>query len=278
MYDRLIEQHRRPEPFSRYTAAILWTDDHISGRMLAHHLDADTDIASRKPATIDGIVAWIDRAIGLSGKAALDLGCGPGLYAARTAERGASVTGIDFSARSIAWAREAATTAGLHIDYRHGDYLADDLPDDQDLILPIYGDLCALSPAQRRVLCDKAVRSLTPGGAFICDAFSLGQYGERREAATCGRRFMDGFSAAGDYFGFLNTFLYDDVKVTLDRYLIVEPQRTRVVFNWLQYFAPEVLSEELADAGLATEAVVDALTGEAWHDAPRMFAVIARWR
>lgn len=276
MYDRLIEQHRRPEPFSRYTAATLWTDDHVSGRMLAHHLDADTDIASRKPATIDGIVAWIDRAIGLSGKAVLDLGCGPGLYAARMAERGASVTGIDFSSRSIAWAREAATTAGLHIDYRHGDYLADDLPGDQDLILLIYGDLCALSPAQRRVLCDKVVQALKPGGAFICDAFSLGQYGERREVATCGRRFMDGFWAAGDYFGFLNTFLYDDIKLALDRYLIVEPERTREVFNWLQYFAPEALSEELAGASLVTEAVVEATTGAPWRDAAAMFAVVTR--
>jgi SAM-dependent methyltransferase len=276
MYDVLREQYTRPAPFSRYTAATLWTDDHISGRMLAHHLDPDTDIASRRAATVDGIVDWIDRTIALSGKSVLDLGCGPGLYATRMAERGAIVTGIDFSERSIAWARNAAAEAGLTIDYRYQDYLAGDLPAGQDLIVLIYGDLCALSPAQRRTLTGKAVYALKPGGAFICDVFSLAQYAEREETATYGRRFMDGFWAAGDYFGFLNTFLYDELKLALDRHLIVEPERTREVFNWLQYFDPRELSEELAEAGLMTEAIVDALTGGPWEDGSRMFAVVAR--
>ncbi len=276
MYDRLVEQHRRPQPFGVYTAATLWTDDHISGRMLAHHLEADTDIASRKAATIDAIVAWIDRAVGLSGKRVTDLGCGPGLYATRMAARGADVTGIDFSKRSIAFAREAAAAAGLPIDYRHQDYLAGEFPAGQDLIVLIYGDLCALSPAQRQTLYGKVVGALKPGGVFICDVFSLAQYAEREETVSYGRRFMDGFWAAGDYFGFLNTFLYDELKLALDRYLIVEAERTREVFNWLQYFDPRELSEELAAAGLASEAIVDALTGGPWEDGSRMFAVVAR--
>ena len=278
MYDMLREQHRRPQPFSAYTAATLWTDDHISGRMLAHHLDTATDIASRKAATIDGIVAWIDRAVGLAGKKVLDLGCGPGLYATRMAKRGATLTEIDFSARSIAFARDMAAEAGLSVDYRHQDYLAGDLPGGQDLIVLIYGDLCALSPDQRRTLYGRVVQALRPGGVFICDVFSLAQYAERQEGVSYGRRFMGGFWAGGDYFGFLNTFLYDDLKLVLDRYLIVEAEGAREVFNWLQYFDPRQLAEELAAAGLATEAVVDALTGGPWEDGSRMFAVVARRR
>lgn len=276
MFDVLREQHTRPAPFSRYTAATLWTDEHISSRMLAHHLEADSDIASRKATTIDGIVAWIDRAVGLSGKRVCDLGCGPGLYTTRMAKLGASVTGVDFSDRSIAFARNAAAKAGLAIDYRHQDYLTAELPDDQDLVCLIYGDLCALSPDQRRTLYGKVVRALKPGGAFICDVFSLAQYAEREESSACGRRFMDGFWAAGDYFGFRNTFLYDELKLALDRYLLVEPERTREVFNWLQYFDPHELPAELAPAGLATDAIVDALTGGPWEDGSRMFAVVAR--
>ena len=49
----------RPAPFSRYTAEELWTDDHTSARMLAFHLDATGDIASRNAAFIDRSVAWI---------------------------------------------------------------------------------------------------------------------------------------------------------------------------------------------------------------------------
>ena len=276
MYDRLAEQYSRPAPFSRYTAAALWADDHISARMLAHHLDAGTDLASRRATAIDGIVGWIDRLVGLAGRAVTDIGCGPGLYATRMAERGATVTGLDFSRRSIAYARDVALKAGLAIDYRHQDYLAGDLPPHQDLVCLIYGDLCALSPEQRQVLYGKVAQALKPGGTFVCDVFSLAQYAEREESAVCGRRLMDGFWAAGDYFGFRNTFLYDDLKLALDRYLIVEPERTREIFNWLQYFDPHELSRELAAAGLATEAVVDALTGGPWEDGSQMFAVVAR--
>lgn len=276
MYDTLREQHERPAPFSRYTAATLWTDDHIAGRMLAHDIDPETDIASRRPSAIAGIVAWIDRAVGLSGKAVCDLGCGPGLYATRMAERGARVTGIDFSQRSIAWARRAAAAARLAIDYRYQDYLADDLPAGQDLICLIYGDLWALSPDQRRGLYASIVTALKPGGAFVCDAFSLTRFAGLAEAAACGRRFMDGFWAEGDYFGFLNTFLYPELGLSLDRYLIVEPERTRAVYNWLQHFDPGALAAELAAAGLMAEAIVDALTGGPWEDPTRMFAVVAR--
>lgn len=276
MYPELLEQYTRPAPFSRYTAATLWTDDHISSRMLAHHLETDTDLASRRPQAIDGIVDWIDRAVDLSGKAVCDIGCGPGLYATRMAERGATVTGIDFSQRSIAFARDAAVRAGLPIDYRHQDYLTGDLPPHQDLVCLIYGDLCALSPDQRYTLYGKVAQALKPGGTFICDVFSLAQYAEREESAACSRRLMGGFWAAGDYFGFHNTFLYEELKLVLDRYLIVEPERTREVFNWLQYFDPRELSEELTQAGLTAETVVDALTGGPWEDASRMFAVVAR--
>ncbi len=87
---------------------------------------------------------------------------------------------------------------------------------------------------------------------------------------------MNGFWAEGDYFGFLNTFLYDDLKLALDRYLIVEPSRTREIFNWLQYFYPTGISEELTAAGFKVVDIVDALTGEPLQTAPREFVVIAR--
>ena len=54
----------------------------------------------------------------LSGKRALDMGCGAGLLAEPLARMGAAVTGIDGSAEVIAAAR--AHAAGLEIDYRVG--------------------------------------------------------------------------------------------------------------------------------------------------------------
>jgi 2-polyprenyl-6-hydroxyphenyl methylase/3-demethylubiquinone-9 3-methyltransferase len=57
----------------------------------------------------------------LTGKTALDVGCGAGLLAEPLARMGASVSGIDASAEVIAVARDHASAGGLAIDYRVGD-------------------------------------------------------------------------------------------------------------------------------------------------------------
>ena len=140
----------------------------------------------------------------------------------------------------------------------------------------IYGDICALSPALRQRLYGQVRAALNPGGRFVFDVFTADQYSQRREEIKYERRLMDGFWAAGDYFGFLETFLYGELALALDRYLIVEPTRTREVFNWLQYFDADTITNELRAAGLVVEDVVDALTGAPWKPASRELAVIAR--
>jgi hypothetical protein len=39
MFHQLQKIHARPAPFGHYTAADLWTDEYISSKMLAYHLD-----------------------------------------------------------------------------------------------------------------------------------------------------------------------------------------------------------------------------------------------
>jgi hypothetical protein len=68
----------RPPLFAR-TPARFWDDPHISQHMLAAHLDASHDHASRRPETIDQSVAWLTAHLRLTpGMCLLDLGCGPG--------------------------------------------------------------------------------------------------------------------------------------------------------------------------------------------------------
>lgn len=57
----------------------------------------------------------------LTGKTALDVGCGAGLLAEPLARLGAKVTGIDATPAVIAVAREHAAAMALDIDYRVGD-------------------------------------------------------------------------------------------------------------------------------------------------------------
>ncbi|MET0251793.1 MAG: bifunctional 2-polyprenyl-6-hydroxyphenol methylase/3-demethylubiquinol 3-O-methyltransferase UbiG [Novosphingobium sp.] len=57
----------------------------------------------------------------LTGKRALDVGCGAGLLAEPLARLGAEVTGVDAAAETIAAARTHAGAGGLAIDYRQGE-------------------------------------------------------------------------------------------------------------------------------------------------------------
>lgn len=57
----------------------------------------------------------------LAGRCALDVGCGAGLLCEPLARLGATVTGVDAAAESIAVARAHAAGMGLAIDYRCGE-------------------------------------------------------------------------------------------------------------------------------------------------------------
>ena len=173
--------------------------------MLAFHLDPDIDAASRRRTTIESFVDWLDDRLGLAGKKVTDLGCGPGLYAEAIAARGGRVTGIDFSRTSLVHARESAARAGLGIDYREGDYLADPLTEGQDIVTLIYGDYCALAPAMRTRLLERVRQTLAGGGRFVFDVYSVGQMSRLTEGFEAGHRYMNGFWAEGDYYGFRAT-------------------------------------------------------------------------
>lgn len=278
MSREILDFHARPEPFARSTVTALWTDPHIAGRMLEAHLDPAGDRASRRPAAIASMVAWIDRHVGLAGKAVFDLGCGPGLYAVAEAHRGATVTGIDVSHRSIAHARGLAGGSGCAVDFRVADYLRDPLPGDQDLVQLIYGDLGALGPADRRALYRRVAAALRPDGRFVFDVASPERFRACREEAESGHRLMNGFWAPGDYFAISRRFRYDRLRLILDRYLVVRPGSIREYFDWTQCFEPTAISVELAAAGFEAERIVDAVTGAPWSGGSDMFAVVARRR
>lgn len=114
MFEELERINARPEPFEFYTASDLWTEEHTSEQMLQFHLNEDIDVSSRNAAFIDRSVEWIASHFNVgTGTKIADFGCGPGLYATRLAQRRAVVTGIDFSKRSIEYARQVATSEGL---------------------------------------------------------------------------------------------------------------------------------------------------------------------
>ena len=279
MFDQLETIFHRPMPFEFYSADELWTDGHTSAQMLAYHLDEEVDLSSRNRAFIDRSVDWIVSHFGAGkGTKIADFGCGPGLYATQLARRGANVTGIDFSRRSIGYARQTAAAEGLSIRYLNESYLELELDDRFDLITMIMCDLCALSPEQRRIVLRKFHRLLAPAGAVLLDVYSLAAFAGRKELATCEMNLLDGFWSPHRYYGFLNTSIYDEEKVVLDKYTIVEEARTRTIYNWLQYFSPEALERELESCGLGIEERYADVAGTRYRPEDSEFAVVARKR
>jgi SAM-dependent methyltransferase len=277
MFTELEKLHSRPRPFEFYTAAELWTDPHISRRMLEFHLNETVDISSRNARFIDRSVEWICNhfSVGRHTRIA-DFGCGPGLYTTRLAGHQAHVLGIDFSARSIDHARQVAAEKGLAIDYVNQNYLEFETGARFDLILMIMCDYCALSPAQRRRLLTSFHALLEPGGCVLLDVYSLRAFARRAETVTFEPNLLDGFWSPDIYYGFLNTFKYEDEKVVLDQYTIIEADRTRTIYNWLQYFSPEQLAKEFAQAGLGLDGTFADVAGSPFAPDADEFAVVAR--
>jgi len=276
MFEKLEKINERPEPFEFYTARDLWTDEHTSARMLSFHLNEAIDVSSRNAGFIRRSVEWIASKfnIGKDTKIA-DFGCGPGLYATRLAKHGANVTGIDFSGRSIAYAKAVAAREHLNIRYVEQNYLDFETHDRFDLVLMIMCDFCALSPAQRKNILNKFKWIMKPGGSVLLDVYSLAAFDQREEAATYEVNLLNGFWSPNKYYGFLNTFKYDKERVALDKYTIIESERTRTVYNWLQYFSPEDLEKEFRDAGFSVEGLYSDVAGTPYDPTSNEFAIIA---
>ncbi len=277
LFSHLESTFSRPKPFEFCSTADLWTDEYTSARMLECHLDENIDLSSRKLSFIERSVAWLVSHLGIGkGTTVIDFGCGPGLYASRLAQRGAQVTGIDFSPRSIAYAREKAKELDLEIDYIHQDYL--DFTTDKrfDVVLMIFCDLCALSPAQRGSMLKKYRSILNPGGCIVLDVGSLVAFDQLAEGSSCERILEKGFWSAQPYYCFQNSFKYEAEKVFLDKYTIVERDRIRTVYNWLQYYSVESLTAEFHEHGLDIIEVYDDVAGSPFTGEAKEFAVISR--
>ena len=77
------------------------------------------------------------------------------------------------------------------------------------------------------------------------------------------------------YYCFINTFKYYDLNVTLDKYTIIEKDRTRVVYNWLQCFTLRSLKKEFGENNLAFEKAYSDVAGGEFDPGSLEFAVIA---
>ena len=277
MFTELEGINSRPEPFQYYTAEELWTDEHTSKQMLEYHLNEFVDASSRNKKFIDRSVNWITSNFGVDSKTnVIDFGCGPALYTTRIAEKGAKVTGVDFSIRSIEYARKTALEKNLEIDYVKQNYLSYETDKKFDLITMIMCDYCALSPAKRKKLLQIFYKLLKPDGSVLLDVYSLNGFNQKEESATYELNQLNGFWSPEDYYCFVNTLKYEKEKVILDKYTIVEKNRIRVVYNWLQYFSQESLKTEFESNNFIIENIYSDVAGSKYDSKNSEMVIVVK--
>ncbi len=277
MFNNLEKINQRPKAFEFYTAEELWTDEYTSKRMLEFHLNESVDLSSRNKKFIEQSLEWIVTRFNVTEETKIaDFGCGPGLYTTQLAEKGANITGIDFSNNSIQYAKNISEQKRLNINYIQKNYLEFETEERFDLIIMIMCDFCALSPAQRKTLLKKFNNFLKPGGSVLLDVYSLNAYDKREEKATYEHNLLNGFWSSEKYYGFLNIFKYKKERVILDKYTIIERIRTRVVYNWLQYFSISSLNKLFQNNGFRIEEFYSDIAGKAYSPESDEIAIVAQ--
>jgi len=277
MFTDLEKINKCPKPFQFYTAEKLWANEHTSKIMLEFHLNESIDVSSRNAKFIDRSANWICSNFGIDDtKNICDFGCGPGLYTTRFAESGANVTGIDFSKRSISYAKNIAHKRGLKIEYINQNYLHFTSEKRFDLITMIMCDFCALSPEQRKDLLKKFYHLLKPNGSVLLDVYSLEAYNKREEQTVYEVNLLNGFWSPKKYHGFQNTFKYDDEKVILDKYTIIEENKNYEVYNWFQYFSKESLTKEIDKNNFKIENFYSDIAGSKYDPDSSEMAVVLK--
>jgi SAM-dependent methyltransferase len=273
---QLIELQQKPVPFTP-GEPLFWDDPHISAQMLEYHLNPDVDAASRRSQIIDRSVNWLIKNLALkAGDSILDLGCGPGLYAARFARAGLHVTGVDYSHRSIDYAINYASENNLDITYSYQNYL--ELRDESryDAALLIYGDFCPLNPEQRAKLLQNVYRALKPSGKFVLDVSTRVH---RKKYANKNSWYAqeEGFWKPGPHLVLEEGFDYPEESIWLDQYTVIEANRNVSVYrNWFQDYTPETISKELEQGGFIVESLWGDLTGQPYTDESEWIGLITR--
>lgn len=252
---------QRPPLFAPHEV-LFWDDPYIAGKMLEAHLDPDWEAASRPHAVIDRSVEWMASILPLQkGQRILDIGCGPGLYCSRLFQRALSVTGMDYSRNSIAYAKAQAREQGMDIEYIYQNYLTLDYSEAFDAVLLIYLDFCVLSDQDRDDLLGRIHRALKPGGHFVFDVATLSRPVTPDGTLNWAVRPF-GFWKPGPYLELTAFFEYPEAAADLEQVVVVEEDGSVSVYRlWNRGYSLGSITEVLKKRGFSVRGVWSDLTG-----------------
>ena len=265
MFEKLMALMNKPELYA-HSPQQLWDDEHISKGMLESHLNPDEEGATNKHGFVAKSARWIAEIAPPPRYARLlDLGCGPGIYAERFAKEGYSVVGLDFSKRSIGYAKEQTEINGSGIEYRYQNYLTIDFTESFDVITLINCDYAALSAGDRITLLKKVYRALRPGGKFIFDVFSPKT--RHIESRAWQFRGEGGFFSEKPHLLLEAVYQYDDAdKTELRRHIVITGEDVKSFDVFDHFFTKETLSTEIKPIGFKTPEFFGDAAGKEYSD------------
>ena len=255
MFDSLLHMLKKPAIWQRGIEP-LWDDEHISKGMLEAHLNPDWDAASRPHSLIDRSVEWLSSVIP-AGSKVLDIGCGPGLYTKRLSDMGYHVTGMDYSKRSIAYAK----SHDLKTEYIYQNYLELDYIDNFDAVTLIYCDYPALIPDERIILLGKVYKALKPGGIFILDANTDKYFMSISKKKSWALYENGGYWSAEPYICLESTYLYENNTIAVDQYVVITSSGVKEYLNWSSEYSVKKLRDEVFPFEFRVKNVFDNLWG-----------------
>jgi SAM-dependent methyltransferase len=270
----LMKLSGKPKLFSKSTSAF-WDDPHISKKMLTYHLDPDFDLASRKHSIINKSCKWLTKDIfPNTSRTLLDLGCGPGLYCSRLAKQGLNVTGIDYSKRSVKYAKEYAKNNNLKIKYLYQNYLTINYHDAFDVIIMIYCDFGVLSDWERKKLLTKIHKALKPNGLFVFDVCTK-RISQTQATNRIWSINKSGFWNSRPYLELSNSFHYPKNDTYLYQTMIVlESGEIKLYKIWNHYYSKKSIEPILSYNGFCKHKYYSDITGKEYSKESDTFTIV----
>lgn len=274
----LTEYMYKPSIFQEgKTQEAFWDNGHISKQMLDAHLNPNWDAASRKTDTIESSCKWIIEVLNLSNNdKILDLGCGPGLYCSRLSKYGLQVTGIDYSKRSIEYAKQEAKRRQLPIEYVYMNYLDIEYCNEYNIAMMIYCDFGVLSGENSKILLRKLHRALKEKGYFIFDVWTT----SNAELTSSFRNWSvnkgGGFWRPNSYVELLDKSYYDSENVSLRQHIIIDEDNINVYNLWERCYTVDSITKLLNDSGFEVIDIYSNLAGVEYVGGTNSIGVIAR--
>ena len=233
--ERIKKISNKPQLYEK-GSSVMWTDPYISKQLLELHINPENDVASRSQVKIERITNWILERTDTPQMKILDLGCGPGLYAERLAQKGHSIIGVDYSANSIQYATRQAKEKKLNIEYLKKNYLDLDFDSQFDLVILIYLDFCALIPKERDKVLENIYRALKKDGLFICDVVNERNI-DKKTISQSWEVQESGFWKSTPYIALTNGYHYPEEKVLANHHIVIgEPDTVETYIFWSHYY------------------------------------------